>query len=315
MANTVINEVIANGAVYANGYYGTGIANAYVFRSQSYAQEIGSADERYTDVININLATYAPAPASLYFYNYSSADRVEVYQGNTLITQTGNATVLTAADRAFLLSDNAGQFFNDSPDLYLKDFVLSTINSQSYATFAGKLTWSHNPALGSTYTIRALKGNGSSDWRYMIEFPIDGLTVGCPPIPPKKPPPPPPPVIVTPQGGGGGCGCKIACTAMHDTYGIGGYRAKLWLGYGSTMAPEYQAGYHALFLPLIRYVYYSGPRNPLKNTLKYLLENVVKHRTADIWKKKHGKVDPLGRAYRVVFEPICWLAGKLIGKK
>ena len=311
MANTVINEQLANGQVYANGFYGTGLANAYGFRSQSYVQDVGTNSNRFVDVFNINLATYSAAPASLYFYNYNSADRIEVYQGNTLIIEVANAVPLSAANKAALLSDQFGQFFNDSPDLYLKDFTLTTINSQSYASFAGKLVWTHNPAGGSAYTIRTSKGNGSFDWRYAVEYPIDGLTVGCPPIPPVNPPPPPPPVIVTPSGGGGGCGCKIICTGMNDAYGFGGFRQKQWLLAGASMAPEYQHGYHVLFLPLVKYVYYSGTSNPIKAVLKLALETVVKHRTADIWKQRRGKSDPLGRIYRKIFEPICWIAGKV----
>lgn len=315
MANTVINEVIANGSIYANGFYGTGLANAYSFRSQQYILDVGSANNRFVDVNNINMATYASAPATLYFYNYNSADRIEVYQGNTLIVDVSSAVVLTAADRAYVMSDKVGQFFNDSPDLYLKDFVLSTINGQSFAAYAGKLTWTHNPANGTKYTIRTSKGNGSFDWRYFIEYPIDGFTVGCPPLPPKNPPPPPPPVINTPSGGGGGCGCKIVCTAMNDAYGFGTFRQKMWLEAAKGMSPTTEKGYHALFLPLVNWVYYSGEDNVAKKGTRKLLENVVKHRTADIWAQKRGKRDPLGRAYRAVFEPICWTAGKIVEKK
>jgi hypothetical protein len=329
MSNTVINEVIANGSIFANGYYGTGLANAFAFRSQSFVQEVGSANNAFVDVLNIHLASYASAPATVYFYNYNSPDRIEVYQGSTLITEIGQAIPLTASDRAALLSDTFGSFFNDSPDLYLKDFALSTINSLSYATFAGKMVWTHNPALGGAYTIRTSKGNGSFNWRYVVQYPIDGFTVGCPPLPPPAPgappditihvpaptPPSPPTTIIVPTGDGGGCGCKIACTAMNDAYGFGSFRQKVWLTSAQAGSPEYQRGYHILFLPLVRYCYYSGVDNPLQRTLKYLLENVVKHRTTDIWKEKRGKKDPLGRIYRRVFEPICWIVGKLSERK
>jgi hypothetical protein len=325
LSNTIINEVIANGSVYANGYYGTGLANALAFRSQSYIQEVGSANSDFVDVLNLKLATYSSAPATVYFYNYNSPDRIEVYQGNTLITEIGSAVSLTASDKAALLSDAFGSFFNDSPDLYLKDFVLSTINAKSFATYAGKLTWIHNPALGVNYTIRTSKGTGSFNWRYVAQYPVDGLTIGCPPIPPPAPgvpppitvhlpPPAPPPTPVIPTGDGGGCGCKIVCTAMNDAYGFGTFRQKVWLTSAQAGSPEYQRGYHILFLPLVRYCYYSEADNLLQKSLKYLLENVVKHRTTDIWKERRGKMDPLGRIYRRVFEPICWIVGKLSGK-
>lgn len=312
MSNTIINQVIANGAVYANGFYGTGLANAYGFRSQSFVLDVGSANNRFVDVFNIQLATFSAAQATVYFYNYSSADRIEVYQGNTLIIDIGSAVVLNANDRAFVTGSKSGEFFNDSPDLYLKDFVPATIANQAYAAFAGKITWTHNPSKGTNYTVRTLKGDGSFDWRYIVEYPIDGNTVGCPPLPPTNPPPPPPPVIVTPSGGGGGCGCKIVCTAMNEAYGFGEFRQKVWLAHSAGLDPSYQTGYHALFLPLVQYLYYQGNLTSWhKRVLRYLLESVIKHRTADIWKQRHGKRDPLGRWYRAVFEPIVWAAGKL----
>lgn len=195
MANTVITEELANGQLFANGYYGTGLANAFSFRSQAYVADQGSANNRFVDVHNIILAGYASAPATLFFYNYNSPDRIEIYQGSTLIAETANATNLTGDDRAFVVSANAGFFFDDNPDLYLQNFALSTINGQSYATYSGKITWTHNPSLGSTYTIRTSKGNGSFDWRYIVQYPIDGFTVGCPAIAPPQPPPPPPPIM------------------------------------------------------------------------------------------------------------------------
>jgi hypothetical protein len=329
MANTVINEVIADGSVYANGFYGTGLANAFSFRAANYVLETGSSVNRFIDVNNVTLAGYASAAATLYFYNYNSPDRIEIYQGDTLIADIGSAVPLTASDRGFVLSSQTGSFFNDSPDLYLKDFVLSTANGQNYATFAGKITWTHNPASGRTYTIRTSKGNGSFDWRYILEYPIDGFTVGCPatppvtpgarpedPIPPPPPPPPPPtPYIAPPTGDGGGCGCKIVCTAMNESYGFGTFRQNLWLMDSKNMPPEYERGYHAIFLPLVKYCYYTPGENIIKKTTRKTLEHVVRHRTKDIWAQRKGKRDSLGRAYRAVFEPICMAAGKLTEKK
>lgn len=207
MANTVITEQIANGEVFANGFYGTGIATGFSFRAQSFGLAAGSTQNNFVDVFQINMTTYASGPATLFFYNYASADRVEIYQGDNLIASTNNAINLTTADRAFLLSDAAGQFFNDSPDLYMRDFVASDIGGDAFATYAGKITWTHDPAGGAIYKIKARKGTGGADWRYLVQYPIDGFTVGCPPIPPATPPPPPPITIIIqdpPPAGGGG---------------------------------------------------------------------------------------------------------------
>ena len=302
----VINEQVANGEIYANGYYGTGIANGYAFRAQSYALNVGDSD-----VYQLNLTGYASAPATVYFYNYSSEDRIEVYQGSSLVASTSTPSVLTPSDRTFLLSDNAGQFFNDSPDLYLKDF---TVTTPGYAAYAGKITWTHNPAQGSAYTIKTIKGAQSYDWRWVCEYPIDGFTVGCPPLPPVYTPPPPTPVIVTPTYGGGGCGCgKIVCTAMNEEYGFGTFRQTVWLGHSAGLAPEYESGYHYMFLPLVNYLYRTGSEGTfVRKILKSLLEHVIKHRTADIWKQKKGKRDSIGSWYRAVFDPLCYHVGKWI---
>jgi hypothetical protein len=316
MAATVINEVLANGSVYANGFYGTGIANGYSFRAQSYTHEMGGASSAsYVDQFTIQLTGYAPAPATLYFYNYNSSDRMEIYQNGVLIASTSDAINLTPIDRVFVLSNNAGQFFDDSPDLYLKDFIADGVGGVSYA---GKVTWTHNPASGTKYIIKTIKSGTSYDWRYIVEYPIDGFTVGCPPTPPvytAPPPPPPAPVIVTPSGDGGGCGCgKIVCTAMNEQYGFGTFRQTIWLYNAEQLPKEYEKGYHKMFLPLVRYLYKTDQPSKIQLFLKGLLEDVVKHRTADIWQQRKGKRDKLGSWYRAVFDPLCYYVGLLVNK-
>lgn len=315
MSNTVINQVIANGAVYANGFYGTGLANAYAFRSASFALDVGSSVNRYVDTFNVNMTAQLAAQASLYFYNYSAPDKIVVIQGSTVIIDTSQAVPLTANDVAKMVGPAFGYFFNDSPDLYMKNFQPPSGNA--FVSFAGKLTWTHNPANGPNYTVQVSKGDGAYEWRYALEYPIDGNTVGCPPVAPAgptsgpPPPPPPPPVVVTtPPGDGGGCGCKTACTAMNETYGFGSFRQKVWMAHSAGLPMEYQLGYHRLFIPIIAFIY-GEPDNFLKRGLRWLMEDVVRHRTADIWKQRHGQRDLLGRMYRGVFEPIVWVAGRL----
>jgi hypothetical protein len=303
---STVNEQVANGEIYANGFYGTGIANGYAFRAETYALSTGT-----TDTFTLQLTGYASAPATVYFYNYTTEDRIEVYQGSTLVASTSSAIALTAADKTFLLSDAAGAFFNDNPDLYLKDFTVAT---PGYAAYAGKITWTHNPAGGTAYTIKTIEGGSSFDWRWVCEYPIDGFTVGCPPLPPVYTPPPPAPVVVTPTTSGGGCGCgKIACTAMNEEYGFGSFRQTVWLDHSTTLKPEYEKGYHYMFLPWVNYLYRGGGSGTgLGKFMKSWLEHVVKHRTADIWKQKKGKRDTLGQWYRAVFDPLCYYVGKLI---
>jgi len=114
-------------------------------------------------------------------------------------------------------------------------------------------------------------------------------------------------VTETRQSGG-----KIVCTAMNHVYGFGSFRQKIWLAQSKDLHPAYEKGYHTLFMPLIMFGYGKGG-NPLRKCVRNALEHVARHRTADIWKQKHGKRDKLGMIYRSIIEPICFVVGKLKG--
>ena len=107
----------------------------------------------------------------------------------------------------------------------------------------------------------------------------------------------------TTTGGGSDSGSKIVCTMMNDSYGFGSFRNKIWLRHSKDLAPEYQIGYHKIFLPLVR----LSKTNKL---LKKTLEHIAVHRTIDIRQESRNKVHLLGRIYRKVLEPICYLVGK-----
>ena len=102
------------------------------------------------------------------------------------------------------------------------------------------------------------------------------------------------------KGGGGG---KIVCTMMNESYGFGSFRNKIWLRHSKGLAPEYQRGYHKIFLPLVK----LSKKNYI---LKKVLEHIAVHRTIDIRQESRNKVHLLGRIYRKVLEPICYLVGK-----
>ena len=105
------------------------------------------------------------------------------------------------------------------------------------------------------------------------------------------------------DGGGSGGGGKIVCTMMNDSYGFGSFRNKIWLRHSKDLAPEYQIGYHKIFLPLVR----LSKTNKL---LKKTLEHIAVHRTIDIRQEARGKKHLLGRVYRKILEPICYMVGK-----
>tara|TARA_R100001440_G_scaffold1225_1_gene4120 strand:+ start:4303 stop:5712 length:1410 start_codon:yes stop_codon:yes gene_type:complete len=104
-------------------------------------------------------------------------------------------------------------------------------------------------------------------------------------------------------GGDGKGGGKIVCTMMNESYGFGSFRNKIWLRHSKGLAPEYQRGYHKIFLPLVK----LSKKNYI---LKKVLEHIAVHRTIDIRQESRNKVHLLGRIYRKVLEPICYLVGK-----
>ena len=107
-------------------------------------------------------------------------------------------------------------------------------------------------------------------------------------------------------GGGGGKdsgSSKIVCTMMNESYGFGSFRNKIWLRHSKGLAPEYQKGYHKIFLPLVRL-------SKNNKVLKKILEHIAVQRTIDIRQESRGKVHLLGRVYRKILEPICYFVGK-----
>jgi len=107
-------------------------------------------------------------------------------------------------------------------------------------------------------------------------------------------------------------GGKIVCTMMNEEYGFGSFRNKIWLAHSASMpnAKVYEKGYHTMFLPLIAFAKRKGAIN---RAVKSTLEHIARHRTADIWKQRHGKRDALGAIYRFILEPICYVVGKVKG--
>ena len=113
----------------------------------------------------------------------------------------------------------------------------------------------------------------------------------------------PAPDAVTGDSGGSSGGGKIVCTMMNDTYGFGSFRNKIWLKQSKDLAPEYQKGYHILFLPLVKIA-------ETNKIVRKILEHIAVHRTIDIRQESRGKTHMLGRIYRKILEPICYWVGK-----
>ena len=115
-------------------------------------------------------------------------------------------------------------------------------------------------------------------------------------------------VSTTTQSGGG----KIVCTAMNKAYGFGSFRQAIWLQHSATMpnAKTIEKGYHKLFLPVVAFAF-SDKQTFARKLVRKVSEHIARHRTADLWKEMRGKRrDTLGRIYRAIIEPLCYLAGK-----
>lgn len=106
---------------------------------------------------------------------------------------------------------------------------------------------------------------------------------------------------------------KIICTAMNAAYGFGSFRQAIWLQHSKSLSPAYQKGYHALFKPVVRYVYSPKTKDQaLARFIRWYGEGMARRRTADIWLQKRGrKSNPLVTVERKFWESLCYLAGKL----
>ena len=98
-------------------------------------------------------------------------------------------------------------------------------------------------------------------------------------------------------------GGKIVCTMMNESYGFGSFRNKIWMKFHKNLSPEYQRGYHKLFLPLVR----IAKKNII---VKKILEHIAVHSTIDMRQSMRGKTHLLGRIYRKILLPLCYWVGK-----
>ena len=100
---------------------------------------------------------------------------------------------------------------------------------------------------------------------------------------------------------------KIVCTAMNNSYGFGSYRQAIWLSYSEkNLTKAHEVGYHTLFKPLVRLGYRKNNK-----LVRAILENIARNRTADLRAEMQNKKrNTLGRIYRSILEPTCYVVGK-----
>jgi hypothetical protein len=80
------------------------------------------------------------------------------------------------------------------------------------------------------------------------------------------------------------------------------------------MAPEYQIGYHAIFLPWVRHVYNAETQNTLSaKAMRWWGEGFARRRTADIWAQSRGRKRKLSVIVeRKLIESLCFVTGWVI---
>jgi hypothetical protein len=115
-------------------------------------------------------------------------------------------------------------------------------------------------------------------------------------------------------GGGGGDGDKIICTAMNQAYGFGSFRNAIWIKYADKhLTKAHEVGYHTLFLPLVDYGFKRGD-GKVNMIVRRVLEWGTRHRSMDLRAEmRNKKRDTTGRVIRMVFEPLCYVVGKIKG--
>jgi hypothetical protein len=115
-------------------------------------------------------------------------------------------------------------------------------------------------------------------------------------------------------GGGGGGGDKIICTAMNQAYGFGSFRNAIWIKYADKhLTKAHEVGYHTLFLPLVDYGFKRGD-GKVNMIVRRVLEWGTRHRSMDLRAEmRNKKRDTTGRVIRMVFEPLCYVVGKIKG--
>lgn len=185
----------------------TAVANTLSYRVQNFVGQVGNAVSSYVDSTTITMAANGSGSVELFFFSYNNYNKFEIYRGSTLVASSASAVPLTAADKTFVTGNDTDNWFVDRSSLYFSDVV---IDGSGYAKYVGKIVINHNPASGRVYTIKAYKGNGSFEWRWLLRYPIDRSAVGCPiPVVTVSVPPvviviPDTPIFVLGDSGGDG---------------------------------------------------------------------------------------------------------------
>ena len=169
----IVSQDNATGNVSTACQPSTTVSNNWIVRKELSTKGTVVGKEE-VDILNVSMASVS-APVTLYAHFYSGADRIEIYQGNTLILQSNSAVVLTTADKTKMKSNAVPSgWFNG---VTFKDFSLQSDPRGQAIRNSYKISWTHNPSNGLNYTVKTTKY--SNIWRYALEYPINSNTVTC----------------------------------------------------------------------------------------------------------------------------------------
>lgn len=131
------------------------------------------------DIVEFTSAS-VPGPMNLYGYFYSGPNKIQIYQGSSIIYQSNSATTLTVSDKTKLMSNVVPSAWFSGPmypvDLN-KTFTIVADARGDGIKNAFKIAWTHNPSAGDKYKIVTTKY--SSIWRWGLEYTINSNTVTC----------------------------------------------------------------------------------------------------------------------------------------
>lgn len=127
------------------------------------------------------------APVTLYLDMYNGGDGIKIYQNGTLLKTGDDAVQLTDAEGRQLKNEapfNSKKYGDPGENFSWRDGGSA---GNGKVKNGCKITWTHNPSLGTSYKIVVEKT--SRFWRYRLDYPVDGNigNAGCAECPTETP--------------------------------------------------------------------------------------------------------------------------------
>jgi hypothetical protein len=171
----IIDQNYATGGPGENCVFEGETANS-VFLAKNWERNDQGYDKNEVQVFRMaNVA----GPVSLFFDTETAPAKVTVYRGNAQF-RTMDDAVNVSNSEVTALQDPDGEFDGWFAGMAMSELSESATNDDFY-TGAGKISWTHDPSLGRTYTVIVAReqNNRLQDWRLAVRCPVDTVTVSC----------------------------------------------------------------------------------------------------------------------------------------